>query len=229
MRRRDFIVWFGSAAATLPLPARTAGSEQGLSGRSDCPGPASLEDGPDPIDRAAKAFVHTLRDLGYVEGNNLILERRSLQLRQERSGEITAELARLGIDVIVTSGNEMAREAARVAPGVPIVMALSSGPVEARLVASLARPVGNITGLTVDAGPEIEAKRLQMLKEAVPSAYRIAFLGDSNDWEEPRGKSVRAAAATLGVSLIHAEHSATEYADAFASNHSSPTARPFRC
>jgi ABC-type uncharacterized transport system substrate-binding protein len=173
--------------------------------------------GPDPIDRAAMAFVHTLRDLGYVEGSNLVLERRSLELRQERSGEIAAELASLAIDVIVTSHNETAREAARVAPGVSIVMALSSGPVEAGLVASLGRPGGNITGLTVNAGPEIEAKRLQMLKEAVPSASRIAFLGDRNDWEEPRGKSVRAAAATLGVSLIYIEHSSTNYADAFVS------------
>jgi len=94
-------------------------------------------------------------------------------------------------------------------------MALSSGPVEAGLVASLARPGGNITGFTVNVSPEIEAKRLQMLKEVVPSASRIAFLGDKNDWEEPRGESVRAAAVTLGVSLIHAESTATNYAGAF--------------
>src|SRR5262245_1821725 len=171
--------------------------------------------GPDPINRAASVFVHTLRDLGYVEGHNLILERRSLELRHERSGEIGAELASLGVDVIVTSGNDMATRVARAAPGVPIVMALSSAPIEAGLVASLARPRGNITGLTVNVGPEIEAKRLQMLKEAVPSASRIAFLGDKNDWEEPRGKSVRAAALPLNISLVHAEHTATDYAGAF--------------
>jgi putative ABC transport system substrate-binding protein len=171
--------------------------------------------GPDPVDRAARAFVHTLRDLGYIEGQNLILERRSLELSHERSGEIGAELARIGVDVIVTSGNDMARSVARAVPGLPIVMALSSGPVEAGLVASLARPGGNITGFTVNVGPEIEAKRLQMLKEVVPSASRISFLGDKNDWEEPRGKSVRAAAATLGVSLIHAEHTSIDHAGAF--------------
>ena len=82
---------------------------------------------------------------------------------------------------------------------------------------SLSRPGGDITGFTVNAGPEIETKRLEMLKEAVPSASRVAFLGDKNDWEEPRGKSVRAAALTLGITLIHAEHTPTTYADAFSS------------
>jgi putative ABC transport system substrate-binding protein len=219
VRRRDFIGWLASSVALMPLPARAqlpASKVHRVGWISQAP-PVSRMTGPDPIDRAARAFVYTLRELGYVEGRNLILERRSLELRQERSGEIVAELAGLGVDVIVTSGNEMAREAARVAPGVSIVMALSSGPVEAGLVKSLARPGGNVTGLTVNVGPEIEAKRLQMLKEAVPSASRIAFLGDRNDWEEPRGKSVRAAAATLGVSLIHTEHSSTNFADALIS------------
>ena len=88
---------------------------------------------------------------------------------------------------------------ARVAVGVPIVMGLSSGPVEAGLVASLARPGGYITGLTVNTGPEIETKRLELLKEAVPEALRIIFLGDKSDWEEPRGTSVRAAALSMGI------------------------------
>jgi putative ABC transport system substrate-binding protein len=160
--------------------------------------------------------VHALRQLGYIEGQNLILERRSAEGRYERFGEIAAELVRQGIDVIVTSGNDMARETARVAAGIPIVMGLSSDPVEAGLVASLARPGGYITGFTVNTGPEIETKRLEMLKEAVPKASRVAFVGDKNDWEEPRGLSVRAAALSMGITLIHAEHTGTEHAGAFA-------------
>ena len=124
-------------------------------------------------------FPHFIRALN--GGQNLILERRSLELKYERSVEIAAELGRLGIDVIVISGNDMTREMARATSDVPIVMALSSSPIEAGLVASLARPGGNVTGVTVNVGPEIEAKRLHMLKEAVPSASRIAFLGDKND------------------------------------------------
>jgi putative ABC transport system substrate-binding protein len=171
---------------------------------------------PDPIDRNARAFVHELRDLGYIEGKNLILERRSLELRYERSGKIAAELVRLGVNVLVTSGNDMTSRVAGAAPSVPIVMAVSSGPVEAGLVASLGRPAGNITGSTVDVGPEIETKRLQILREALPSASRIAFLGDKNDWERPQGQNVRAAAATPGITLVHVEHSSTDYADGLA-------------
>jgi putative ABC transport system substrate-binding protein len=217
VRRRDFIVWLGTSAAALPRAARGQQTEKvyrvGLIARA---WPVSTMIGPDPSDRNARAFVHTLRDLGYFEGKNLVLERRSIELRYERSGEIAAELARLGVDVIVTSGNDMTSSVARVAPDVPIVMAVSSGPAEAGLVASLARPAVNITGSTVDVGPEIETKRLEMLKEAVPSASRIAFLGDKRDWERPQGQNVRAAALTLGITLIHVEHSPADYGDALA-------------
>ena len=216
MDRRKLIAALGGCVAS-PFAARAQQASKiyrvGLIAQAV---PVSEMAGPDPVNRAARAFIHTLRDLGHVEGKNLILERRSLELRIERSTEIGAELARLGADVIVTSGNEMAARVARAAPSMPIVMALSSGPVEAGLVASIARPGGNITGLTVNVDPEIEAKRLQILMEVAPSASRIAFLGDKNDWEEPRGKSIRATANKFGVSLIHTEHTSGDYADAFA-------------
>ena len=173
--------------------------------------PISKMAGPNPTAPAARAFVHAMRQLGYIEGQNLILERRSAEGRYDRFGEIAADLVRQGIDVIVTSGNDMARETARVAVGIPIVMGLSSGPVEAGLVASLARPGGYITGLTVNTSPDIETKRLQMLKETVPTALRIVFLGDKSDWEEPRGASVRAAALSKGITLIHAEHTGADH------------------
>jgi len=98
------------------------------------------------------------------------------------------------------------KEVARVTRTVPIVMAGSYNPVEAGLVASLARPGGNITGLTANSGPEIEAKRLQLLKEVTPAVSRIAFLGLKSDWESPEGKSVGAVTPRLGITLVHAEH-----------------------
>jgi putative tryptophan/tyrosine transport system substrate-binding protein len=178
--------------------------------------PLSEITGPDPISPAFRAFVQAMRDKGWVEGRNLILERRSAVGRLERSGEIVAELVGLKVDVIVTSSNGTTQAAKRVTSVVPIVMVTSYDPVEAGIVTSLARPGGNITGFTVHAGPEIEAKRLQLLKEAVPEATRVAFLGLKSDWETLGAKSARAAAVTLGITLVHAEHEPTGYADVFA-------------
>jgi putative ABC transport system substrate-binding protein len=160
--------------------------------------------------------VHALRDLGYIEGRNLVLERRSAEGRYERFGEIVAELIGRKVDVIVTAGsNELVQVAKNATSTMPIVMTNSIDPVETGIVASLARPGGNITGFTVHAGPEIEAKRLQILKEAVPSATRVAFLATRANWEGREGAVVRAAAPKLGVALFHAEHTPDYFADAF--------------
>ena len=88
--------------------------------------------------------------------------------------------------------------------------------VEERLANSLARPGGNITGLTVSVGPEIEGKRIELLKETLPGATRVAYLGTNEDWEGPSGKSVRAAAQVVGLTMVLAAHTPTKYADAFA-------------
>ena len=106
-----------------------------------------------------------------------MLERRSAEGRFERFGEIVTELVDRKVDVIVTAGNEAAQAAKRVTSVVPIVMANSTNPVEAGIVASFARPGGNVTGFTVHPGPEIEARRLQLLKEVVSKATRVAFVG----------------------------------------------------
>jgi putative tryptophan/tyrosine transport system substrate-binding protein len=173
--------------------------------------------GPDPIDPVVRAFVHGLRDLGYHEGKNVIIERRSAEGKFERFDEILAELVAGKVDIILAGGPPELLQAARRATSLlPIVMAAGYNPVETGIVPSLARPGGNMTGLTSHTGPEIEAKRLQMLKEAVPEASRIAFLGLKSVWESLDGASVRAAAQQLGVTLLHAEHTPTHYADAFA-------------
>jgi putative ABC transport system substrate-binding protein len=217
MRRRAFILLLGGAAAAWPLTARAQPPARvHRVGLILTTSPLSEMTGPDPIHPLVRAFVHGLRDLVYVEGQNLILERRSAEGRFERFAEIIAELVQRKVDVIVTVRNEMTLVAKRVTTAVPIVMAVSDDPVEAGIVASLARPGGNITGFTVHPGPEFEAKRLQLLKEALPEATRVALLGLKSNWESPDGKHVRAAAQVLGVTLVHAEHTPTHYAEAFA-------------
>ena len=180
--------------------------------------PLSEMAGPEPANPTVRAFVQGLRALGYVEGQNLILERRASEGRVERFGDIVAELVRLKADVIVTNSDAMARAAKAVTTSVPIVMATSFDPVGGGVVQSLARPGGNITGLTLVVGPEIEAKRLELLRAMLPGVSRVAYLGSKEDkeWESPWGKSVRTAAQALGVTLVLAEFTPHQYTDAFA-------------
>jgi putative tryptophan/tyrosine transport system substrate-binding protein len=161
--------------------------------------------------------VHAMRALGYVEGQNLVLERRSAEGRFERFGDIVAELVGLKTDVIVLVATRVSMQQAKAATtSVPIVMVTAFDPVGVGLVDSLAHPGGNVTGLTLDAGPEIEAKRLELLKETVPGATAVAYLGTNEDWEAPWGKGVRAAAQAFGLTLVLAAHTPTDYSDAFA-------------
>jgi putative ABC transport system substrate-binding protein len=175
--------------------------------------------GAQPGDPNIRAFVQGLRSLGYAEGSNHVLERRSAEGRVERIGDIVAELVRLKPDVIVTTTTPIARQAKAATVTVPIVMATSWDPVNSGIVQSLARPGGNITGLTLVVNSEIEAKRLELLKTMLPGVSRVAYLGnrkDGEDWEGRIGKSVRAAAPALGVTLVLVEFSPRQYGDAFA-------------
>jgi putative tryptophan/tyrosine transport system substrate-binding protein len=179
--------------------------------------PVSEMAGPEPVNPLAKTFLQTLRALGYIEGKNLILERRSAEGRFERAGEITRELVGLKADVIVIVNDVMARAAKAVTDTVPIVMTSSIDPVGSGLAQSLARPGGNITGLAITISPEVEAKRLELLREMLPRVSRVAYLDSQVDktWESPRGRSVRAAAQALGVTLLLAGAMPHEYAEAF--------------
>jgi putative ABC transport system substrate-binding protein len=123
-----------------------------------------------------KAFEDAMRELGYVEGRNVVFERRFALGRQERLPQLAAELVGLGVDVIVTGANPVVAAVQQATGTVPVVMAASRDPVGSRFVASLARPGGNITGLTSDPSPAIHAKRLELLKETVPRATRLALL-----------------------------------------------------
>ncbi len=122
-----------------------------------------------------EAFRQGLRELGYVEGQNIAIEYRFAMGKEDRLHDLAAELARLKVDVIVTPSTLDAVAAQQATKTIPIVMALSSDPVGTGLVASLARPGGNITGLTT-LSPELNGKRLELLKETVPRLARVGVL-----------------------------------------------------
>ncbi|WP_084673756.1 ABC transporter substrate-binding protein [Methylobacterium sp. WSM2598] len=165
-----------------------------------------------------KAFLQGLRDIGYVDGTNFSFEFYSAEGRPGRVDEIAAHILRNPPDVVLAGGggaNEVAHAFKRLTRTVPIVMANSSDPVMQGLVASLAKPGGNITGFSGNTGPEVEVKRLDLLREVAPDATRIAYLGLKIDWESPAGVGVRGAAARLGAKVLHAEHTPTDYEGAF--------------
>ena len=157
---------------------------------------------PDEQAQLTKAFDDGLRERGYVEGQNIVVERRFAWGMQERLPELAAELVRLNVDVIMTGGNPVIAAVKQATSTIPVVMGASRDPVGAGFVASLARPGGNITGLTNDTGLEIVGKYLELLKEVVPNARRVALLlnpippGAAN-----YRKSAEIAATRLGVRL----------------------------
>ena len=125
-----------------------------------------------------EAFLQALRELGYVDGQNIVIERRFADGKLHRLPALAAELVRLKVDVIVTVGGRGTRAAREATKTIPIVMAQVPDPVGDGFVASLARPGGNITGLSA-LGPELSGKRLDLLKETVPKLSRVAVLGTS--------------------------------------------------
>ncbi len=148
-----------------------------------------------------EAFRQGLRELGYVEGQNIAIESRSAEGKLERLPDLAAELVRLKVDVIVTSGTPAALATKQASRTIPIVMGFAADPVETGLVASLARPGGNITGSSLMA-PELAGKRLQLLKEVVPGASRVAVLSNPTvPYTALMVKETEAAARVLGVQL----------------------------
>jgi putative ABC transport system substrate-binding protein len=128
----------------------------------------------------AEAFRQGLHELGYVEGKNIVIEYRHAGGNLDRLRELAAELVRLKVDVIVTAGPTDTHAAREATSTIPIVMTFDTDPVRNGFVASLARPGGNITGLSILA-PEISGKQLEILKEAVPTLARVAVLGTSTN------------------------------------------------
>jgi putative ABC transport system substrate-binding protein len=169
MRRREFITLLGGAAAAWPLAARAQQPEKiariGFLGATSAPGWASR----------LEAFRSGLRDLGYVEGKNIVIEFRWAEQQYNRLPDLAAELVRLNVDVLVTYGTPGTLVAKRATRTIPIIMVHSGDAVAAGLVASLARPGGNVTGSTYFL-PELMAKRLELLKDVIPGIIHVALL-----------------------------------------------------
>jgi putative tryptophan/tyrosine transport system substrate-binding protein len=150
-----------------------------------------------------EAFRQGLRDLGYVEGESLVIEWRYAEGKPDRLPPLAAELVRLKVDVIVTAGPAATRPAKEATVTIPIVMGFDNDPVGNGFVASLARPGGNITGVSTLA-PEISGKQLELLKEIVLRLSRVAVLGNSNEPGNAQAlREVEVAAGAFGVQLQH--------------------------
>jgi len=146
-----------------------------------------------------EAFRQGLRDLGYVEGKNIAIEWRSTDGNPDRTAALAAELVQLKVDIIVTAGSSATRHAKAATVTTPIVMAQDGDPVANGFIASLARPGGNITGLST-LTPEISGKRLELLKEIVPKLVRVAVFGTSITAEDAKSlEEVKLVAAALKV------------------------------
>src|SRR5438132_2124246 len=169
MTRREFITLVGSAAAAWPLAAR---AQQPV--RSAKIG--HLESGfPSSSPHLLAAFQQGLRELGYIEGQNVFIERRYAEGRSDRLPQLADGLVQFGVDVIFAIGPPQAHAAAKATSTIPIVFVGGGDPVAMGLVKSLARPGGNLTGLTF-VTVELASKRMQLLKDAVPIAKRVAVL-----------------------------------------------------
>ena len=200
MKRREFIGLIGGAAVS-PLAARAqqrATQQRIAIFHPAIPTTLLTETGGGS---AWRAFFSELRRLGYIEGENLIIERYSAEGHHERYADLAREIVTRKPNLIVTGTNPVVIVFKAATSTIPVV-AFMLDPLKVGLVTSLARPGGNLTGITLDAGIEIWGKRLEMLKEAIPSTARAAFLGMREGWEGSSGQVLRDAGSQLGISLV---------------------------
>jgi putative tryptophan/tyrosine transport system substrate-binding protein len=219
MRRRAVITLIGGGlvSALWPLRARSAEKVYRIAFVVPVGQFVDAKEG-DAWKGLVTAFLQGLRELGYIDGKNMKFEFYSAEGKFGQIDQIAARVLETSPDAILAAGggaNEIAHAFKRLTLSVPIVMANSSDPAAQGLVASLARLGANITGFTGNTGPEFEAKRLELLKEVAPNVTRAAYLGLKLDWESPAAIGVRNAAERLGMTLLHAEHTPSNYSDAF--------------
>jgi len=156
-----------------------------------------------PSDGVSPQFRDTLRQLGYVEGQNLLIESRFADAKVDELPRLAADLIQRKVDLIVTIGTPTTQAAKDATTTIPIVMGGSADPVEHGLVVSLARPGGNITGVTHSPGPQLAAKGIELLKEAVPKISHVGVLWDSSGIHEGLSlQEQQRAAPTLGINLL---------------------------
>jgi putative tryptophan/tyrosine transport system substrate-binding protein len=201
LKRREFITLLGSTAVAWPLAARAQQPPKMprigflIPGRSEPP---------DATLNTLNSFVQGLQHLGYKQGMNIAIDRQFGEWNSDRLRELAAEMVRRNVDVIVAFSTPAARAAKQATSSIPIVAIGMADPVADDLVASLARPGANVTGTTF-LGPELVAKRLQLLREVVPGLSRVAALWHPHAYSERTMavllKEIEAAARTLGIQL----------------------------
>jgi putative tryptophan/tyrosine transport system substrate-binding protein len=202
--RRQLVQGAGAVGLTLlagcgrlPGTAQEPAARMPRVGYLGAPVPSAVGE----VDRQREGFLQGLRDLGYVEGQNIIIEYRRADGLDELAA-LAADLVTSGVDVIVTVGNLSATAAKRATSSIPSVNVSFADPVSAGLVASLARPGGNLTGMSADTGPELAGKRLDLLKQAVPTMSRVAVVWSPEDAaQNERFAYTQDAARTLGIAV----------------------------
>ena len=199
MKRREFITLLGGLAAACPLAARAQQADNvptiGFLGQS------TRSAGSEWV----AAFVQRLRELGWNEGRTIAIRYRWGEGREERFAEAAAEFVRRKVDVIVVSGTPAVIASKQATSTIPIVFATAGDPVGNHLVASLARPGGNVTGLSVQSS-DLAGKRIELLREVVPGLRRLAILGNiDNPFTVLELSEVQAAAGTLGLEVVTIE------------------------
>jgi putative ABC transport system substrate-binding protein len=211
MNRRAFIA---GVVSVLGVPLAGEAQQPGKVPRVGFLGPRSRSDGTPYLD----AFLQGLRELGWVEGQNIAIEYRFAEGRLDRLAALAAELVRLKVDVILAASTPPAVAAKSATSTIPIVMATSADPVELGLVASLARPGGNVTGLSFSVALDVVGKELELLKETVPKVRRVAVLWNpANPGNTLAMKTLRNTARSLSVQLQLLEaRSPNEFEAAFA-------------
>lgn len=193
MRRRIALLLFAVGLGVLPAPPTTEAQPRKVRIGYLSGNPAA-----DTQD-ALEAFRKGLRDLGYVEGQNLVIEYRYADAKYDQLAQLAADLVRLKVDLILTYGTPASLAAKNATSTIPIVFGAVADPVVAGIVATLPRPGGNVTGTTTS-NPELSGKRLQLLKEAIPKVARIAILANpSFQLTSSMVAETRAAAKSLGV------------------------------
>jgi putative ABC transport system substrate-binding protein len=198
MRRREFITLIGGAAAAWPLAVRAQQARLPVIGLLGSDTAAAQS-------RWTDAFVQRLRKLGWAEGHNVVIEYRWAEGRSERFAEIAAEFVQRNVSIILTHNTPPTLAARHATSTIPIVFATAGDPVESGIVSSLARPGGNITGLSSQ-GADVASKKLELLRQVIPGLRRLATLADiGNPYATLSVSKMKDAARILGIEVVSFE------------------------